>query len=124
MANKMIKRRTSSIAAMVMVLAFCAMATLSAAKPAWGPHNGPGSKKKPLTNKPSGHNDLVDGDIDFDALSPKDCATYMCVSQADLATKYIESGCPGPFTMWKRGAEVEEMQVHEMLAEETADYGR
>lgn len=37
-------------------------------------------------------------DIDFDSLSPKDCASYLCVSKMELATEYIEAGCPGPFS--------------------------
>lgn len=85
-ARKMIMRMISLVALLVSCLA------MVSGKPAWGSHD----QKAIKTKKPSGHNDLMNGDIDFDSLSPKDCASYLCANNLDLATQYIESGCPGP----------------------------
>eukprot|EP00752_Nemacystus_decipiens_P006710 g6033.t1 len=76
---------------------------LASGKPAWGP-NGEGLKNVksggPLS-KPGG-GDLEGGDeLDFDSVSPRDCADYLCVSLPDKATYYIEDGCPGQFAMYE-----------------------
>lgn len=83
---------------------------LASGKPSWGSnaealtnHKHKSSMKKP------GGNDFADGDFNFNDVSPKDCANYLCVSSASLASEYIESGCPGQFVMYEGEAEPELM---------------
>lgn len=75
---------------------------LASGKPAWGP-NGEGLKNVksggPL-GRP-GDGDLGGDVIDFDSVSPRDCADYLCVSSPDKATYYIEDGCPGQFALYE-----------------------
>lgn len=94
----------------------CGSLAMVGGKPAWGPHD-----KRPVAAKlPAGHNNLLTGDIDFEALSPKDCASYLCVPNIDLATDYIEKGCPGPFSLFSTEEEHEsEEEVQELLVETT-----
>eukprot|EP00903_Cladosiphon_okamuranus_P008676 g8315.t1 len=75
---------------------------LASGKPSWGP-NGEGLKNHQSgggRGKPGG-GDLRGDLIDFDSVSPKDCADYLCVSSPDKATLYIEDGCPGQFAMYE-----------------------
>lgn len=92
-------KRRRGVAELLLLLAGLALAS---GKPAWGP-NGEGLKNiksgGPL-GKP-GNGDLGGGVIDFDSVSPRDCADYLCVSSPDKATYYIEDGCPGQFAMYE-----------------------
>lgn len=96
------RSRVTVVAALVV-----AGLALVSGKPAWG-KNGkglgnmkPGKHHGTGVGNPSGKSDLVDGDIDYDALTPKDCADYLCVSSSGLATEYIESGCPGQLATYE-----------------------
>lgn len=79
-----------------MVAAFLCCLALVSGKHAKRSHE----KKQHENRKPVGKDDLIDGDIDYDHVSPKDCASYLCASDVDLATEYIEEGCPGPFSRY------------------------
>lgn len=114
----MIIRRRFSIAALMIVV--CGLATLGVAKPSKATHKALAKAHKRMGTKPTGNHDLIDGDIDFDDLSPKDCATYMCVSQVATATEYIEAGCPGPYSHFETGSNKQtegEMDMGEILME-------
>lgn len=81
---------------------------MAAGKPAWGGDmSGLHNVKSGDHMKPSGQNDIADQNIDFDNLSPRDCANYLCVSSADLASEYMESGCPGQFAKFESDPSVE-----------------
>lgn len=84
-------------------LLFAGLLAIASGKPAWGP-NGEGLKNVRsggALGKP-GDGDLEGGDaIDFDSVSPRDCANYLCVSLPDKATYYIEDGCPGQFALYE-----------------------
>ncbi|CAM9235960.1 unnamed protein product [Ectocarpus sp. 12 AP-2014] len=87
------KRRAAAMGLLVAGLAF------ASGKPAWGT-DGEGLKnvKSGGHHKGAPGHKGLDGDLlDFDSVSPKDCANYLCVSSADKATYYIEAGCPGQF---------------------------
>lgn len=86
-------------AVVAMLLAGLALAS---GKPSWG-HNADSlhNHKQKISMKKPGSNDFADGDFNFNAVSPKDCANYLCVSSASLASEYIESGCPGQFVMYE-----------------------
>lgn len=91
-----IKRRRAVVAGLLM-----AGLALASGTPAWGP-NGNGLKNAKSGRKGNkgapGHEDLGSDDlIDFDAVSPKDCADFLCVTSSEKATDYIEAGCPGQF---------------------------
>lgn len=101
------KRRIGVVA---LLLAGLAMAS---GTPAWGKHGKGLTNQKSGANtgaNPSGHKDIAHGDIDFDSLSPRDCANYLCVSNGDLASEYIESGCPGQFSRYESDTEFELME--------------
>lgn len=79
---------------------------VASGKPAWG-KNGEGLKNAKsggggrAKSAVPGKDDL-DGDlIDFDSVSPRDCADYLCVSSPDKAAYYIEDGCPGQFATYE-----------------------
>ena len=83
--------------------------SLALGKPAWGKgaivdglHN-----HKTGSGNPSGNNDIANMNIDFDNLSPMECASYLCVSDAPLASEYIESGCPGQFARFEHDPDLE-----------------
>lgn len=114
--KEMIRRRFSIV---VLIVALCGVATLGVAKPSKATNKALAKNHK-HKNKPTGNHDLIDGDIDFDDLSPKDCATYMCVSQVASATEYMEAGCPGPFSRFEpetREDFAAEMNMGEVLLE-------
>lgn len=75
-------------------------------KPAWG-KNGEGLKNvksggRGGTKSTQPGQDGLAGDLmDFDSVSPRDCADYLCVSSTDKATYYIEDGCPGQFATYE-----------------------
>lgn len=97
----------------VVAAVFVALLALASGKPAWG-KNGKGLSNK----KPGGDNTIAEGTIDFESLSPKDCAAYMCVTSTSLAEDYIESGCPGQFALYE--SEIEEGMDAVNLMESTA----
>lgn len=74
-------------------------------KPSWGEADALHNHKHKSTMTKPGGNDFADGDFNFNSVSPKDCANYLCVSSATLASEYIESGCPGQFVMYEGEAE-------------------
>ncbi len=90
------------------VIAAMLLAGLAVAsgKPAWG-KNGEGLKNVKSGGGGGGKGavpgeDALGGDlIDFDSVSPRDCADYLCVSSPDKATYYIEDGCPGQFATYE-----------------------
>lgn len=86
----------------VVVAVFVALLSLVSGKPAWG-NNGNGLANK----KPNGKKNIADGSIDFDSLSPKDCASFLCVTSSTLAEDYIESGCPGQFANYEAGNDMD-----------------
>lgn len=104
MATMVMRSRRQVAMLVVLLLAFLAVASgkRSLGK---GPKRMHSSNSRSRSHtgvdaKPSGNNDFVNGTIDFDALSPMDCASYLCVSSPSLASEYIESGCPGQFAMF------------------------
>lgn len=100
-----------------MVAVFVAFLSLASGKPAWG-KNGNGLS----SNKPNGRDNIVDGTIDFDSLSPKDCAAFLCVTSTTLAEDYIESGCPGQFANYEAGNDMDMAATN--LMESTASSTR
>lgn len=95
-----IKRRRAVVAGLLITGLAVASGT-----PAWGA-NGNGLKNAKAGRKGNrgapGHEDLGGDDlIDFDKVSPKDCANFLCVTSSDKATEYIEAGCPGQFAMFQ-----------------------
>lgn len=95
------------IARRAIVTLLVAGLSLAVGKPSWG--NGAESlhNHKSGGNSPSGNNDIANMNIDFDNLSPMDCASYLCVSDAPLASEYIEAGCPGQFARFEHDPELE-----------------
>lgn len=90
-------RRRAVVAMLVASIA------IASGAPSWGSnteslHNHKHSKSS--IRRPGG-NDFADGEFNFNSVSPKDCANYLCVSSASLASDYIESGCPGQFVMYE-----------------------
>lgn len=65
-------------------------------------HAGATRNKAPARKKQrrGGNSALMDGDIDFENLAPRDCATFLCASEVDAAAEYIEAGCPGQFSLF------------------------
>lgn len=97
------KRRRAAVAGLVAGLLVAGLA-LASGTPAWG-SNGNGLKNTKAGHKGGkgapGHEDLGSEDlIDFDSVSPRDCADFLCVSSSDKATAYIEDGCPGQFVTY------------------------
>lgn len=101
----------------LVVAVFIALLSLASGKPGWG-KNGNG-----LTNKkPNGGKDIDDKVIDFETLSPKDCAAYLCVTSTTLAEDYIESGCPGQFATYEPESDMDMSAIN--LMESTASSAR
>lgn len=104
MVQHHLKRRRAQYAVAGLLIAGLAFAS---GTPSWGSNgkglsNAKGGRRRGKGKGGPGHEDLGGQDLlDFDSISPKDCAEFLCVASADRATEYIEAGCPGQFATYE-----------------------
>lgn len=97
------------VALMLLMAAILAIVGVEA-KPAGATRN----KALPRKKRRGGNNALVDGDIDFENLAPRDCATFLCAAEVDAAAEYIEAGCPGQFSLFESKGQGAQQDMEEL----------